>query len=424
MNKELLQAILETFNMRASLIAPAYAPNLAATLRSLNKDDSVAKDYEDRRKAEIVAAYGFPDSRSDNKPFAFAAGLAFIPITGTLVNRMSYSWGYITGYNFIRNQMNAALGDPDVKAIVFDINSGGGMVAGCFELANEIYEARATKPSIAVVDSNAYSAAYALASSAGKVVVTPSGGVGSIGALCMHIDISKALADFGVNITLIHAGEHKVDGNPFEALPDSVKADLQASIDGCRDQFVSLVARNRGMESQAVYDTEAACYDTTKAMELGLIDAVASPNKAVSALLTELSGSTIAKENTMAVENQGADTQNQAQSVDPKVAERERIAGILGCDEAKGKSALANHFALNTDMSVDAAKAALAVANAEAAPAAAANVENSAFVNAMNNGSHPQVGADGKEAAQGGENQSKADLIIKNQKLASGELVH
>ncbi|PZP55979.1 MAG: S49 family peptidase, partial [Delftia acidovorans] len=119
---------------------------------------------------------------SGNKPFAFSGGFAIIPIHGSLINRYGgYYHGYVTGYNFIRSQMNAALADPDVEAIIFDVNSNGGEAAGCFELANEIFASRAVKPSFSVVDSNAYSAAYALGSAATKMAVIPSGGAGSIG---------------------------------------------------------------------------------------------------------------------------------------------------------------------------------------------------------------------------------------------------
>ena len=131
------------------------------------------------------------------------------------------------------------------------------MVAGCFELAAEIRASRDLKPSVAVVDAACYSACYALASSASKIVCTPSGGVGSIGVVAMHVDYSKMFQEAGVKVTFIHSGDHKVDGNPYEPLPASVKDDIQKSVDSTRTEFVALVATNKGLDTKVVFDTEA-----------------------------------------------------------------------------------------------------------------------------------------------------------------------
>ena len=69
---------------------------------------------------------------------------------------------------------------------------------------------------------------------------------------------------------------------------------------------------------------------------------------------------------------------------------RERVASIIGCEEAKGREALAQHFAFKTSMSVDDARAALA-----ASPAAAPSKPDNAFAAAMNSTENPNVGAGG-----------------------------
>ncbi|HCR6545409.1 TPA: S49 family peptidase, partial [Shigella flexneri] len=151
-------------------------------------DEDFQERAEQQMRENLCAAYGVGRPSAD-KPFAFSNGLAIIPIHGTLINRYGgYYYGYVTGYNFIRSQRNAALADPDVEAIIYDVNSNGGEAAGCFELSQEMFDTRGEKPSLAVVDSNCYSAAYALASAADKIVVTPSGGAGSIGVIALHID--------------------------------------------------------------------------------------------------------------------------------------------------------------------------------------------------------------------------------------------
>lgn len=375
----------------AAVMAAANKSSLQMDLQNLHAE---TPESGAAKRAEVMeslcAAYGF-DSKVQNKPFAFQNGVAVIPIHGSLINRFGQCYGYVTGYNFIRRQRDAAMADPDVRAIVYDVNSGGGEAAGCFELADESFSLRGTKPTISVVDSACYSAAYAQASTSDKVVVTPTGGAGSVGVYIMHVDMSKMLENRGLDITLIHAGDHKVDGHPYAELPDDVRADMQKSVDATYNKFVESVARNRNMSVEAVKATQARCYSADDALALGLIDSVASPLEAIRAFLggpSETSNDESTGESLMEL--------NEA-----KQAERQRVGAIIGHPNAKGREAMANHLALNTDMSVDDAAALLAVAPVAQAEAPekkeeAITTTNSKFVEAMDKDDNPNIGPDGK----------------------------
>lgn len=380
--------------LRMNHAAVMVAVNKTSLQMDLQTLHAETPESGERKRAEVMeslcAAYGF-DSKAQNKPFAFQDGVAIIPIHGSLINRFGQCYGYVTGYNFIRRQRDAAMADPDVTAIVYDVNSGGGEAAGCFELADESFALRGTKPTISVVDSACYSAAYALASTSDQVVVTPTGGAGSVGVYTMHVDMSKMLENWGLDITLIHAGEHKVDGHPYAELPEDVRADMQKSVDATYNKFVESVARNRNLSVEAVKDTQARCYSADDALALGLIDSVASPIEAIRAFLggpSEASNDETTGDSLMEL--------NEA-----KQAERQRVGAIIGHPNAKGREAMATHLALNTDMSVDDAAALLAVAPVAHVEVVekteeAAKPKNEKFVEAMNQDDHPNVGPDGK----------------------------
>ena len=380
--------------LRMNHAAVMVAVNKSSLQMDLQTLHAETPESGERKRAEVMeslcAAYGF-DSKAQNKPFAFQNGVAIIPIHGSLINRFGQCYGYVTGYNFIRRQRDAAMADPDVTAIVYDVNSGGGEAAGCFELADESFALRGTKPTISVVDSACYSAAYALASTSDQVVVTPTGGAGSVGVYTMHVDMSKMLENWGLDITLIHAGEHKVDGHPYAELPEDVRADMQKSVDATYNKFVESVARNRNLSVEAVKDTQARCYSADDALALGLIDSVASPIEAIRAFLggpSEASNDETTGDSLMEL--------NEA-----KQAERQRVGAIIGHPNAKGREAMATHLALNTDMSVDDAAALLAVAPVAHVEVVekteeAAKPKNEKFVEAMNQDDHPNVGPDGK----------------------------
>lgn len=380
--------------LRMNHAAVMVAVNKSSLQMDLQTLHAETPESGERKRAEVMeslcAAYDF-DSKAQNKPFAFQDGVAIIPIHGSLINRFGQCYGYVTGYNFIRRQRDAAMADPDVTAIVYDVNSGGGEAAGCFELADESFALRGTKPTISVVDSACYSAAYALASTSDQVVVTPTGGAGSVGVYTMHVDMSKMLENLGLEITLIHAGEHKVDGHPYAELPEDVRADMQKSVDATYNKFVESVARNRNLSVEAVKDTQARCYSADDALALGLIDSVASPLEAIRAFLggpSEASNDETTGDSLMEL--------NEA-----KQAERQRVGAIIGHPNAKGREAMANHLALNTDMSVDDAAALLAVAPVARVEVVekteeAAKPKNEKFVEVMNRDDHPNVGPDGK----------------------------
>lgn len=345
----------------AVMVNPESMASMLQTAKALM--DSEGGLPEDMNEESMTAmrdtlcqTYGYAAS-DHGKPFAFAEGTAIIPVHGSLINRFGgYYHGYATGYQFIRSQRAKAMVDPDVKRIIYDVNSPGGEAAGCFELADESFEMRGEKPTLAVVDSNCYSAAYAFASSADKISVTPTGGAGSIGVISMHADVSKLLDDFGVKITLITAGKHKADGNPFETLNEDVRKDIQADVDAFRDDFVALVARNRGLDEQAVRDTEARCYSAKDALALNLIDEVATPAKAVASFINGPSGSTIEGDE-MSPEEQLQQTRNEAAA-----AERTRMQGITTSEHAAKNPKLAQHLAFNTGMSVEEANSIMAAA--------------------------------------------------------------
>lgn len=393
------------------------------------EDEDYQEQAEQQMRENLCAAYGMGQPSAD-KPFAYSNGVAIIPVHGTLINRYGgYYYGYVTGYNFIRSQRNAALMDSDVQAIIYDINSNGGEAAGCFELSQEMFDTRGVKPSLAVIDSNCYSAAYAIGSAADRMTVTPSGGAGSIGVISMHVDMSKMLEDIGIKVSIIKSGDHKADGNPFEPLSDSARASFQASVDNMRTDFVNLVAQNRNLDPKVVRDTEAMCYNATDAKAKGLIDEVATPAQAVAEFLNgPQDGPETTGANAMSFtqEQMDAATAEAAASASATAtaAERERISGIMGCDAAKTRPSMAMHLAFKTSMSVTEAGEMLAVAGEEKPAAAApanpaapatpaapgADAGNSPFNAAMNNANHPEAGADaGNEGTE--EDKATAGLM-------------
>ncbi|KGJ23545.1 S49 family peptidase [Paracoccus sanguinis] len=220
-------------------------------------------------------------ARNGSQPFAVVDGIAVIEIAGTLVHRGAWigqSSG-LTSYEGIATQLQAAVADPAIRGIALDIDSFGGEVAGAFDLADRIRAARQVKPVHAFVADHALSAAYALASQADRIILPRTGAVGSIGVVAVHSDMSGALDQKGIAVTLIHAGARKVDANPYQPLPEAVRDRIAGELEDLRQLFAETVAEGRGrrLDTLRALGTEAAVFRGEAAIFAGLADEVADP---------------------------------------------------------------------------------------------------------------------------------------------------
>lgn len=221
------------------------------------------------------------------------AGVAVIPVLGSLVRRtmgLEPASGF-TSYAEITGMVDAAISDPSVEGILLDIDSPGGEAGGVFELSERIRAADAVKPIWAVASDAAYSAAYAIGCAASRLVVTRTGGVGSIGVIAMHVDQTARDAQQGYRYTPITAGEQKNDFSPHEKLGPDAHARLQAEVDRLYGLFVTHVAAMRRLDAEAVRATEAGIYFGADAVTSGLADAVGS----LDSVLAELSSFLVAR---------------------------------------------------------------------------------------------------------------------------------
>jgi signal peptide peptidase SppA len=202
--------------------------------------------------------------------------VAIVPVFGVIARRMNVISASSGGTSIeqLAGGFRAAQADPQVQAILLDVDSEGGTVYGVPELAAEIFAVRGSKPIVAVANSTMASAAYWIASAADEIVVSPSAEVGSIGVYGIHTDRSKADEQAGVKTTIISAGAYKAEGNPYEPLTDEARAYAQARVDEMYNLFVKDVARGRGVTPAAVREGygQGRLVGAKQAVALGLAD--------------------------------------------------------------------------------------------------------------------------------------------------------
>lgn len=212
-----------------------------------------------------------------------ASGIAVIGVAGSLVRRnigVDAQSGLMS-YLDIAHNLEMAANDPSVSGILLDIDSPGGEAGGVFELAQRIREISAIKPVWALASDSAFSAAYAIACAASRVLVTQTSGLGSIGVIAMHVDQTARDAQQGYRFTAVTAGEFKGDLSPHEALNKGANMRLQAEVDRLYGLFVDHVASMRAMAPKAVRATQAACYFGPESIDMGLADALVRADQVI-----------------------------------------------------------------------------------------------------------------------------------------------
>lgn len=239
---------------------------------------------EFRRRIEAgeqsAAAPGRPAGRSGN--------VAVLGLHGPITQRASFFQFFFGGTSVegFSDQFRQAVNDETVGAVVIDVDSPGGTVSGVDELSAEIQRARGSKPIVAVANTLAASAAYWIASAADKLVVTPTGEVGSIGVVAVHQDESRWLDAEGITTTLIAAGKFKTEGNPFQPLTEEAREAIQSRVNDYYTMFTRAVARNRGASVEAVRNGygEGRVVGAKRAVELGMADEVGTLRETIAGL--------------------------------------------------------------------------------------------------------------------------------------------
>jgi hypothetical protein len=208
-----------------------------------------------------------------------------------------------------------------------------------------------------------------------------------------------------------------------------VKARIQKRIDALYAVFVSNVARNRGMEEAAVRATEAACFTAQEALSNGLADTIGSlddsladyaadlcPPEGDEAMSTAKDGTVEAAvhESALAAATATATAAGKTEGVqEGALTERARIKAIRTSEEAAERPVAAESVAMNTDMSVEAARTFLASLPKETtAPAASGTQGNPIFTEVMARTPNPNVGQSAGDEEAGALDPKSADYAL------------
>lgn len=277
-----MSSVLEYLMGRAwALTDQAFGQMFEVVLR---RGEGIKLSLEDI--AQIVAQRDASESeRRRNGYQATADGVAVVPVRG-FIDRHASMVGDISGprgtsVDQVRRALRAAVADDGVQAIVLDVESPGGTVAGLNGLADEIRELRETKPIVTWAEDMMASGALWLGSQANRVVVGKLAVVGSIGAMRVIYDNSRELENAGITPLVVKSGKNKgLDTRGM--VSDQQREQYQREVDEIRDQFVADIAAGRGADVSAIAAlADGSVWHGPQAMERGLADEIGTFEDAV-----------------------------------------------------------------------------------------------------------------------------------------------
>jgi ClpP class serine protease len=211
--------------------------------------------------------------------------IAHIPIRGVLGQRLSSLEKICGGTDYldIQKATNEALG-RGARGVMYAIDSSGGMVRGCEDLANYIHGLKV--PTQAYTDSRCNSAAYWLASGCSNIMASASSDVGSIGVILPWVDKSKIWELEGLKYDpFVNEGAELKGAGAGPSLTEAQKRHLQACVNYVGEKFQQFVSDSRKVKPEVF---RAGTYFGTQALDVGLIDGVGTYDDAYESLLTRV----------------------------------------------------------------------------------------------------------------------------------------
>jgi protease-4 len=201
-------------------------------------------------------------------------------LAGARVARLTVS-GIITENRALDQQVADLADDKRVKALIVEIDSPGGSVAGGEALHGAIARVAAKKPVVAVMDGIAASAGYMIAMPAARIFARSSTITGSIGVLLPTGEASGLLKMLGITVDDIVSGPLKDQPSFTKPMTPDGRAVLQALVMDMYDQFVEMVAAGRHMDPAKVRELgDGRAYTGRQALKLGLVDAIGGQQQA------------------------------------------------------------------------------------------------------------------------------------------------
>jgi len=211
-----------------------------------------------------------------------------ISLSGLIMLDQSSSgiFGGVSSADMALLAIRRATYDHDVKAIILEIDSGGGGITASDILYHALQNFKARDTSrrvVSICGDMAASGAYYIALASDRIIARPTTITGSIGVIIQSINVRELAERHGIAGVTFKSGENKDLLNPLGEVSSEERDIVQSVVDDMHQRFVSLVTTHRGIPAtDLALLTDGRIFTAQRAMELGLVDDIGYWEDAVS----------------------------------------------------------------------------------------------------------------------------------------------
>jgi protease-4 len=218
--------------------------------------------------------------------------IALVQIDGEIDDSATQTLGFTTREGTtarVKELLDVAKKDDDVKGLIVRINSPGGGVTASDIVYHELkaWKTATGKPVVALLMDVAASGGYYIAQASDRIVAHPTCVTGSIGVVALFVNVEGLSKKIGVEVTTIKSGVYKDIGSPFRPMEESERKLLKNLIDEMYGQFVSVVADGRksaGLSREEILKlADGRVFSAADARAARLVDSVGYFEDAVTA---------------------------------------------------------------------------------------------------------------------------------------------
>lgn len=196
---------------------------------------------------------------------------------GPIFDQIHVQSPFKTSFNasYIKDQLQKALKDSNIKAILLRMNSPGGTVAASQEIYELVLRIRKEKeiPVYVSMGDVCASGCYYIASAADKIVANKGTLTGSIGVISQGMNFVGLMQKLGIQSQTFKAGKYKDVGSSQRYMTAEEKKIMQALLDDSYEQFLSDIAVGRSMDRVKLNKiAEGLIYTGSQALEVNLVD--------------------------------------------------------------------------------------------------------------------------------------------------------
>ena len=214
--------------------------------------------------------------------------IAVINVRGVIVSGEESFGGTVADPRQICLRIRRAASDPDVKALIINLNTPGGEVVASDEIYAEImrFRKQTGKPAVAMMNTIAASGGYYVAAACNPIIANKLTMTGSIGVIISTVNYRGLFEKIGLQSEVYTSGKMKDMLNGARPrTPEEIRI-VRELVTNTYNEFTRIVAESRRIPLGKIRSTEIGdgrIFDGVQAKKLGLVDSLGYFRDAVNA---------------------------------------------------------------------------------------------------------------------------------------------